>query len=85
LGSPPKLHGHEIVQLQLSATVAVMCQAGAAACGGAIRATNRMDAATRQVRMGGRVYRPEGGVNRKAAARNRFAHGTIPCEPLDGA
>src|SRR5579862_7333344 len=32
-GSPPKLQGHEIEQLQLSATVAVMCQFGSAARG----------------------------------------------------
>jgi hypothetical protein len=27
-GSPPKLHGHDTVQLQLSATVALSCQLG---------------------------------------------------------
>jgi hypothetical protein len=27
-GSPPKFHGHDTVQLQLSATVAVSCQLG---------------------------------------------------------
>src|SRR6266576_78520 len=30
-GSPPKLQGHEMVQLQLSATVATRCQLGSAA------------------------------------------------------
>jgi hypothetical protein len=31
-GFPPKLHEQETAQLQLSATVAVMCQSGAAVC-----------------------------------------------------
>jgi len=34
LGDPPKLHGHDTVQLQLSATVAVMCQDGVCAAAG---------------------------------------------------
>src|SRR5438046_4249003 len=34
VGSPPKLQGHEILQLQLSATVAVRCQFASAARGG---------------------------------------------------
>jgi len=39
-GSPPKLHGHDTVQLQLSATVAVMCQFSAAR-GGVVKARTR--------------------------------------------
>src|SRR5215831_2680931 len=50
-GSPPKLHGHEIVQLQLSATVAVTCQLGSAARGGAVRAVTTRESATMGVRM----------------------------------
>src|SRR6185295_4670350 len=50
-GLPPKLHGHEIVQLQLSATVAVTCQFGAAARGGAVMAVNSRTAAISTVRM----------------------------------
>src|SRR2546423_5442046 len=42
VGSPPKLHGHETVQLQLSATVAVTCQFGAAARGGTATATRHV-------------------------------------------
>src|SRR5579864_3812157 len=38
LGSPPKLHGQAILQLQLSATVAEMCQFSAAR-GGVLRAS----------------------------------------------
>jgi hypothetical protein len=33
-GSPPKLHGHDTVQLQLSATVAVICHDGCRAADG---------------------------------------------------
>ena len=39
-GLPPKLHGHETVQLQLSATVAVRCQLGACAPDGTTRTSN---------------------------------------------
>src|SRR6185295_2222658 len=51
LGLPPKLHGHETVQLQLSATVAVTCQFGAAARGGAVSAAQTSTAAMIGVRM----------------------------------
>src|SRR5262245_30956513 len=51
-GLPPKLHGHEIVQLQLSATVAVTCQFGAAARGGAVMAMVIRTTATISVRIG---------------------------------
>src|SRR5262245_18588022 len=50
-GLPPKLHGHEIVQLQLSATVAVTCQFGAAARGGTVSAAQISTAARIVVRM----------------------------------
>src|SRR5262245_45380596 len=50
-GSPPKLHGQLTVQLQLSATVAVMCQFGAAACGGAMSAVRTSADAATTVRM----------------------------------
>src|SRR5215831_5826254 len=62
-GSPPKLQGHEIVQLQLSATVAVMCQSGAAARGGALRATSPMVTAASRIRMVRRVQLPRAQVN----------------------
>src|SRR6185436_16128673 len=52
-GSPPKLHGQEMVQLQLSATVAVRCHAGAAARGGAVRARSAIVIEARRVRMAG--------------------------------
>ncbi len=42
-GLPPKLHGHDTVQLQLSATVAVRCQFGACAREGTTR-TSRLRA-----------------------------------------
>jgi hypothetical protein len=48
---PPKLQGHEIVQLQLSATVAVTCQFGAAARGGAEIAVTSRTAAISMLRM----------------------------------
>jgi hypothetical protein len=54
-GSPPKLHGHDTVQLQLSATVAVRCQFGAAARGGAERATRAIAVLANTVRMEHRV------------------------------
>src|SRR5262245_48610311 len=50
-GSPPKLHGQEIVQLQLSATVAVTCQLGSAARGGAVNAVTATKNATVRVRI----------------------------------
>src|SRR5215213_7199326 len=52
-GSPPKLQGHEMVQLQLSATVAVRCHLGAAARGGAVSAVSAIVIVTRRVRMAG--------------------------------
>jgi hypothetical protein len=54
-GSPPKLHGHEIVQLQLSATVAVRCQFGSAARGGAVRVNRPMEMPAKSLRMIHRV------------------------------
>ena len=47
-GSPPKLQGHETLQLQLSATVAVICQLGVAARGARSpeTATKQMSVAT---------------------------------------
>src|SRR5476651_1949624 len=50
-GSPPKLQGHEMVQLQLSATVATRCQSGSAARGGAVSATNAIVITARNVRV----------------------------------
>src|SRR5262245_49336263 len=41
-GEPPKLQEQETVQLQLSATVAVMRHSGAAARGGTVNATRAM-------------------------------------------
>src|SRR5262245_56997394 len=70
-GLPPKLHGHEIVQLQLSATVAVTCQFGAAARGGAVRAAENNTAATISVRIAqGSMLRP-----RKARGFSGSWHG----------
>jgi len=48
-GFPPKLQEQETAQLQLSATVAVMCQSGAGVCwaGLARRATPEQTRATR--------------------------------------
>src|SRR6185503_3672806 len=54
-GSPPKLQGHEMVQLQLSATVAVRCQFGVAARGGTERATSAIAVLANTVRMPERV------------------------------
>src|SRR3954470_3754919 len=57
-GLPPKLHGHEIVQLQLSATVAVTCQFGAAARGGAEVAVTIRTTAISRLRMPGSLSQP---------------------------
>src|SRR3954470_13414041 len=56
-GSPPKLQGHEMVQLQLSATVAIRCQFGSAARGGAV-VTSAMIAAARLMRIMGHSVVP---------------------------
>src|SRR5215468_2600900 len=49
-GLPPKLHGQETVQLQLSATVAVMCQFGSAARGGAVSVRTVSETPTAKLR-----------------------------------
>ena len=46
-----KLQGQEIVQLQLSATVAVRCQFGSAARGGAVRVSRAMAVPAKSLRM----------------------------------
>src|SRR6185503_16792107 len=64
-GSPPKLHGQETVQLQLSATVAVRCQLGAAARGGALSATSAIAIEIRSIRMARASTGRAGDVNRR--------------------
>src|SRR5689334_8168065 len=51
-GSPPKLQGHDIVQLQLSATVADIFHEGCRAPDGTASASTRIVARARVVRMG---------------------------------
>ena len=53
-GVPPKLQEQETAQLQLSATVAVICQSGAGAC---------CEADLRQEGDAGRNHRDKGGCN----------------------
>src|SRR5947209_18544007 len=69
-GSPPKLHGHDTVQLQLSATVAVMCQVGAAARG-AVKAARMMATAAKEIRMTASVALQPARVNRNGGRLRR--------------
>ncbi len=54
-GDPPKLQGHEIVQLQLSATVAESCQDGVCARMGTVRTSRTRVSRTPGTRMPQRV------------------------------
>src|SRR3954471_20628647 len=71
-GSPPKLQGQDTVQLQLSATVAVMCQLGSAARGGAVSPTRTSAAATKAGRRIGAFY----DANHRFAGYGHLAAGT---------
>src|SRR3954471_21480819 len=71
-GSPPKLQGQDTVQLQLSATVAVMCQLGSAARGGAVSPTRTSAAATKAGRRIGAFY----DANHRFADYGHLAAGT---------
>src|SRR5262245_47518180 len=75
-GLPPKLHGHEIVQLQLSATVAVTCQFGAAARGGAVMAVENNTAKTISVRMA------QGSIFRARKTKDSATRGAVWLEVL---
>src|SRR5947208_16024485 len=73
VGSPPKLQGQEILQLQLSATVAVRCQFASAARGGALSAASAMTTAVSNVRMGAMLASPgrEAGIQNLAGRPRR--------------
>src|SRR5215472_6703459 len=85
-GLPPKLHGHEIVQLQLSATVAVMCQFGSAARGGAVseRTTSETPNARARVVIECASYdRSRGGVRCRGLSRRRGCARAGPASGCD--
>src|SRR5262245_26963703 len=65
-GSPPKLQGQEMVQLQLSATVAVSCHDGCRATEGTVSAMTRTVTSASMVRMR-TIY-----TNLQAQAHHRF-------------